>query len=237
VHPETLLSLGRDLRTKTEVDGKFAIDGIPPTSVALWFVSPRHRTGRADLAFSRAGEILEADVSLADANTLSGRVTDESGLPLEGATVQAWNELGSLSKTDASGRFVIQRLGDGPVQLSAHKKGYGTVYVRDIAPNRNDLSIRLPKAGTILGRIDAESSLAECEVKLWRYDEHHRREIMVRGAKMPLRSSRTFRLEELSPGSYTLTAEAPGYALESPVSVAVESGGLSQAAPLRLRKK
>lgn len=237
MHPATLQPMGLDLKATTDAEGKYAIDAIPPVAVALWFVSSRHRTARSDLTFTRPGEILEADARLVEANQLSGFVRDEADRPIEKAIVQAWNDLGSTAETDATGRFTIQRLGDGPAQVAAQKKGYGTVYLRDVAPNRTDVVIRLPKAGAILGRVDADPAPEECEVKLWRYDEHHRRELMVRGSRMPLRGSRAFRMEDVGPGMYTLTAEAPGWELESPVPVAVERERLAEAPPLRLRRK
>ncbi|MBI2899656.1 MAG: carboxypeptidase regulatory-like domain-containing protein [Planctomycetes bacterium] len=238
LHPEKMTPLGFDLRAKTEADGRYAIEGIPLAAVVLHFVSKRHRPGRVDAAFSREGEVLEADVRLADANVLGGRVTDESGMPIEKAVVQAYNDLGGVTETDADGRFLIERLGDGPVNLSAMKRGYGTLYLRDVAPNRTDLAIRLPKAGAVAGRIEADPMPETCEVKLWRYDEYHRKEIMVRGfLHRECRTRPRFRIEDVGPGSYTLTAEAPGWEPAAPVAVVVERGEAAEAAPLRLRRK
>lgn len=237
VHPETLLPLMLGLEAKTDADGRYEIDGIPPQAVTLAFVSARHRPGRADLFFSRAGEAREANAKLEDANVLAGRVLDESGNPIVGAHVMAGNELVSTAETDADGRFTIHRLGDGPVQVSAGARGFGTVYVRDVAPNRTDLVIRLPKVGAISGRIVADPLPEWVEIKVWRFDEHFQKDLMVKGFRMACRGAAQFRIEDLSPGSYTLTAEAPGYEIEAPVPAAVERGGVTGELPLRLRRK
>jgi hypothetical protein len=213
------------------------MDGIPVGAVTLYFLPARHRPNRVDLRFTRAGEIQESNLQLANANILSGTVTDESSVPLSHAHVTAGNELGSTTETDESGTFTIYRLGDLPVQVSAGAKGFGTVYIRDVPPNKTDLVIRLPRSGSVLGRVLADPLPDWCEIKLLRYDEHFQKELLVKGFRMNCRGDAAFRVEEVSPGAYTVKAEAPGYELETPATIRVERGEATGPIELRLRKK
>ena len=71
-------------------------------------------------------------LTLTQANPLKGRVVDNSGKPVEGASValQSWNELQLLNwrtKTDADGRFSWDSPPDGPAIFAVSKPGHYTI--------------------------------------------------------------------------------------------------------------
>ncbi|HEX8522783.1 MAG TPA: carboxypeptidase-like regulatory domain-containing protein [Tepidisphaeraceae bacterium] len=57
---------------------------------------------------------------------IAGTVTDESGQPISGATIDAWSwYTGNETKTDKEGKFHLKKLGrDGPVELRISKQGF-----------------------------------------------------------------------------------------------------------------
>lgn len=64
-----------------------------------------------------AGSTTTIDVEMVASATVEGKVVDEDGKPVAGASVSAWHltrDGGERSETDAQGRYVIHGLGSGP---------------------------------------------------------------------------------------------------------------------------
>jgi hypothetical protein len=231
------MPVGAGMETLTAKDGSYEIDGVAPQTLVVYFVGPRHRPARVDLRIAAAGEVHQADAHLRDANYVSGRVLDESDAPIAEAGITASNEYAASTKTDADGRFLIHRLGDGPIAISVSAKGYGAAFLRDVKPNTAELVFRLAKVGKVAGRIVADELPEWIEVKLWRYDEYHQKELVAKGFRFACRAKPRFLIEDVAPGSYALTAEAPGYEQETRVVVLVERERTTEEQELRLRRR
>ena len=76
---------------------------------------------------------------------IAGVVSDETGQPIAGATVDAWSWYpGNETKTDKEGKFILKKLGrDQPVEVRISKAGYSPWYSESQATGMNDLSVTL----------------------------------------------------------------------------------------------
>lgn len=81
---------------------------IPPLST--WISGVYRPSGGAPT--ESGARQLHVDILLNAAETLHGKVVDESGTPISGATVSAWTGTTTSTKTDASGRFVVEGVSD-----------------------------------------------------------------------------------------------------------------------------
>jgi hypothetical protein len=163
--------------------------------------------------------------------TMSGRVVDfETGMGISGAAVSANGPSQQVNTTDSNGYYTISGLAPGPYAIAASASGYlsrsYTLFVYETAnPSPPDFRLHLL---SIMGRVYDSSTpsigIAEANVTI--------------GESFVLTNSTGhYELLDLSNGTYTVAATAPGYTNESQ-SVDVSAGlsavadfGLSQIAP------
>ncbi len=181
------------------------------------------------------------DVELGRGATVRGVVVDQTGEPLEGARVvrlpglvQGWGRKAEgwvegrlaesrwlegeplpddllglrVARTGADGRFALPALGDAMHRLVAYAEGYprggATVRVAD-GVDPAPLTIRLIAGGQLIGRVLDPVGLPVAGV-----------EVRVEGASGEEREVSSdaegrFRVPELAPGRYALTAYAGGW--------------------------
>jgi protocatechuate 3,4-dioxygenase beta subunit len=133
----------------TGPDGAYTIDGIAPGSYrVLAFISPTSPAGvfynnTTDLASATPVAVADGaitpsiDFTLPTGGSISGRVTDESGNPIEGAPVDAMLFEGccafSVATTDSDGTYTIAGLPAGSYRLFASATGFASEYYDDTA--------------------------------------------------------------------------------------------------------
>ncbi|HEX6885547.1 MAG TPA: carboxypeptidase regulatory-like domain-containing protein [Planctomycetota bacterium] len=121
-----------DLATESDAAGRFEFRAVPvgkPQTLATR--SSLARVFSADLA-PAAGEHLEVELALHAGGSVSGRVVDEQGVPIEGAEVEALgreffgNPTADLreQKSAADGRFELTGLTPGKVWLHVEHEGH-----------------------------------------------------------------------------------------------------------------
>ena len=113
----------------TDDSGKFAITGMSvgsftPTVTRPGFVMPRNALGSVSVQNLKTGEKKEDYViKIMPVGSISGRVLDSDGAPLESITVSAGNGLGSdwlqTTQTDDRGEFRIGGLAPGKYRVHA----------------------------------------------------------------------------------------------------------------------
>jgi len=236
LNSKTLEFIHPDLQVETDEQGRYEMNGVPLAEFGLNCWHPRFKHwNRAGLLLRDASDVLVMDIAMERGGQLSGRVVDEGGVPIKGASVMGLNETSYAAECDAEGRFELFGLGGGPVGLSVQAKGFGTVYVRGVAPETTNLTIRLPKAGQISGRIEATPLPKSFALLLYRYDQEIGREIRLPAKTIHGRDG-GFEAKDVGPGTYRLEISAPGYeALDKP-TVVVNSGATTAEVTLRLKK-
>ena len=163
--------------------------------------------------------------------TMSGRVVNfETGMGISGATVSANGPSQQVNTTDSNGYYTISGLAPGPYAIAASASGYltrsYTLFVYETAnPSPPDFRLHLL---SIVGRVYDSSTpsigIAEANVT-------------IGGYFVLTNSTGHYEMLDLSDGTYTVAATAPGYTNESQ-SVYVSAGvsavadfGLSQVSP------
>jgi len=177
--------------------------------------------------------------------SIRGRVVDAStGEALANAQVQIQSGQGFLSSraalTDPAGSFFLDNVARGSYQITAQKDGYGhvvqQVVVGDTAPD--DLELKLaPSSGVTLRVVDGRDNRA-LSANVLRIVDAQGRQLDNNGGFRFNSSTEPVKLT-LSPGSYTVTLTAMGYAPKT-LSVTVPSDITVQMLPggtLVLRSK
>ncbi len=121
-------------RIETDGEGRFLLEGIPAgrlgnlnVRAAGYLPYPDGRGYSVERKVIRVSEgtTVEQEVRLLRGATLSGRVTDAAGAPVEGALVQAWQTAGQpgQGRADAKGRYRIDGLPPGAAVVLPHADG------------------------------------------------------------------------------------------------------------------
>lgn len=162
-------------RTQSDTDGQFILHGVARGRVAL---SARHERGASDVVeiATGGGAAVEVKLVIGRTATISGRVVDSGGEPIEAALIalnpdrvsatkmssSEWLLAGAREEvSDGSGNFVIGGLAPGRYELRASRAGAGAG-----GPGRERLSdptfaeagargvvLVVPAAARLIGRV------------------------------------------------------------------------------------
>jgi peroxiredoxin/uncharacterized GH25 family protein/5-hydroxyisourate hydrolase-like protein (transthyretin family) len=145
--------------TRTDTKGAFGFVSTQGGEFHLIVQAKGYAPGHKPVEVER--DLKPIPFALAKATPLKGRIVDNTGQPVEGATVavQSWNELQLLNwsaTTDAEGRFSWDSAPDGAASFSAVKPGYNTVSFN--AGAGDEQTIAMTQAFRLAGKvIDAET--------------------------------------------------------------------------------
>jgi 5-hydroxyisourate hydrolase-like protein (transthyretin family) len=239
VRPDPFGSPGAQVYGQTDGDGRAAFDDLPDGAYTVDARSSGSQGGRASRTIAISGDTsIEIAVG---GGSISGTVTDAaSGEPLADAGVSA--ETGQESsnwavpsaKTDSQGRYSIDSLDAGDVQVTARRDGYRQkTLAATVADSPIDLSFALAKGGGL--PVHATDGLAGTPLSsLWALAFSDSGAIAFSGV-VPLDGQGNGEVASLAPGSYALHLFSSGYAPRtfasasvpstSPVEVAMTPGG------------
>lgn len=208
-------------------DGAYQFDGLPEGN---YFVTVGHdghapvvANGGLPVSIGKQGApVSDLDAELDEGGAvLSGSVTDATGGPVAGATVQASAEFGvaeamvQVTTSDDSGRFALS-VPPGAVRVLAIADGYASADVSRHAP-ASDVRLVMTPPASISGTVTTLEGQPVSGV-----------EVIARGVQ-PGSSDRAvtssegqFVLSTVRPGAYQLTAQGPGFRGEYPGTVTVD---------------
>lgn len=112
----------------------------------------------------QAGKSDTVNMNLTEGKTVSGKVVNEAGNPVSGASVSAYTRIAndSVSRralTDRSGQFEIWGLADGEARIYVSHRSYATSSNIQAQSGRNDVEVVLYPAMFLTGRVyDAETN-------------------------------------------------------------------------------
>ena len=241
-------SQGAAFLARSGRDGRYTIRGLPPQSYQLEVDDPRFVRWSRGVDIT-AGQAEVRDVPLVRGATVTGRVVDENGVPIEDATVQItrggqnamrdfvrrMESRGESARTDRNGTFSATRLTPGRGQrLDVHHDDYEdrSLGGLDLEPGVTTKGVRvvLRRGLEVRGIVkdQEERPLTGVEVELQQsFTFRGRRGNMA--VMMPDRQPRRetgadgrFRFTGLKAGDYTLAVRHPGFARATidPVKVA-----------------
>jgi hypothetical protein len=190
------------------------------------------------LIFRRSSDEVRVDAVLELGARIAGRVIDETDAPVAGAEIVAGNDdSAGVSKSAADGTFTVTGLTDAPSNVSAFKGGYGKIVKRNLAGNPGDVVFRLPKAGTVLGRLAIDLIPAQTQITLSRFDEELRQVLPADSRFFCLPTTATFAFADVSPGTYWLEVQVEGYEQVDRPQIVVSSGQITRETAVAMRKR
>lgn len=237
MNPPKGVFMNSALSATSDAEGRYLIDGVPLEDLDLHVYHPRYKPWlKRDLPFRSPDFALHEEVTLQEGTRLTGRVLNEKGAPVVGATLFATNESIIGETTDAEGRFTMYGLGLKPISLKVQANGYATLYQQGIAPNSDLPEIRLSKAGTFVGSLQADPPPDLFQISVFRFDPSLGHEVRL-DVRSFSRTQGAFQLPDLAPGRYRLEAAAEGWeALEQP-QIFIQEGSENAGARIRMARK
>ncbi|HEX6811856.1 MAG TPA: sigma-70 family RNA polymerase sigma factor [Planctomycetota bacterium] len=150
---------GAQVRGFTDAGGRLLIEDLPASEIEViadktGFVLAR---GQADVPKLRGEFVLV----LQRGRTIAGRVLDESGAPIVGASVYCQRQTGDLAQrsvggratSDTEGRFTITDLPHEPCDLKAHHADYRRASLEGLSGTPSDLVVTMKQAASVAGRV------------------------------------------------------------------------------------
>jgi len=213
--PEARVSLLEEARrfgfggsARTDGDGRYRLEGVPPGARTFAAVHESHPRATRDLEV-RSGEN-RLDFRLPTGQEVSGRVADASGRPVSAATVWLAGMSRGESRNEVSasdGSFHFSGVADGRYRLQARHPEHGETALEEPlevqgAP-RSGLELRFQGRGVIRGQVVGLGldDLAGIDVRAFSSEGG------TSWARPDFEGR--FRLEGLSPGTWTLLAFSP----------------------------
>lgn len=215
-------------RRVTDSEGRFRFDELAP---GAWSAEARkgEEAGKVEAFELAAGAEREIELVLGTPDRLTVIVTTPLGEPVAGATVlvrpEGENRLSGYGRTGGSGEAQID-ISPGPATVKVEHERLGDEARQvDLSIGANELRIELhPTAeitGTIRSHNGASLALATIEART-----EHSFNTEFHQTNTVSDQDGAFRLTGVEPGSYIITARAPGHAdggPDSPVRVGRES--------------
>ncbi|MCP4653936.1 MAG: hypothetical protein GY856_00815, partial [bacterium] len=161
----------------SDAEGLYRVEGIPPGLQRVAVDHPGFNRVLEEIEIEPAAN--RADFVLAGGHRVTGRVVDETGLPLGGVAVElACDEMREARRyqatTDAEGSFDWPRVADGTYRLEARKEDFVTARradaVRVAGGPAAEIEVVLRQGASIVGRILGLEfdDLAQVEVRAMR---------------------------------------------------------------------
>jgi protocatechuate 3,4-dioxygenase beta subunit len=214
---------GQAARTRTNPDGTYALEGLLPGNYRV----NANEEGYG-FAFARArvlnANVTNVDLTLPTGVKVTGRVTNASGQPVEGARVQASFESrssgttfssGDGATTGADGSFELKRIAPGTLRVTARhdEQGARSVGPEEVkAGEKKVLSLVLEKGASVSGVVRTEDGKPAPDVRVTAWVREGR---MMSDSQDVSGPDGRYRLTALPGGRMTVTADRTGRGLPS----------------------
>ncbi len=228
---------GSSTSEKTNAQGEFKVEGLAPGTYQFQLLQPSGRsyTYDADRQAVQIGaqEHVTGVVLMSEAAsglTISGRITNTAGKPVERASVNAHNRSGSGSgytNTAKDGTYTLKGLPEGSYYLSIYHHEHSQDNREGVVPGSTNVDFVLEGRGSISGQVVQASTgkpLKEFEV-MQRKGEYRKFDSYMNQEFVNMYSADgTFELKSVEVGTATVYARAPGYAMTWQVVDGVQAG-------------
>lgn len=223
--PQFHNSVSRTLAAEKIVDGQVVFEHLPACSARVRIEPEGYSEIKRNPVILSPGEPADlGEIVLTTGPCIAGRVTDNDGSPIAGATVSAQGfSLGQVDdktvKTGKEGTFRLAGLNpDLEYSLKVVHQDFGPFSQSGLKAGGEVLNIRLPRAGVIKGRVltgQPALPLTDYEVKANAVTQDPTNPLAAFQNNDPSSSVReasgTFTLQGLAPGRYTLQVDASGF--------------------------
>lgn len=217
----------------TDDEGRYMLESLPPGHRTLEATHPDYGTARRQTEL-RVGEN-SLDITLEGGSEVSGRVVDDTGMPVPGAQVWLYSlggprPLSTMSQSDGSFRFAAVAAGD--YRAGVDKEGFARserVPVTVSGSSVSGLELRLSRGGALVGRITGvePAELSRVQVVAWG------RGMPVGGRVEP---DGSYRIDRMTEGEWRVRAELPGTPLYAEGTVRLEPGAAEARLDLEMER-
>lgn len=132
-------------------DGELDVSQVPSGVLKFRVEAKGYLANKGLEQLISAGAEASVEVTLRPASTVTGRVLDEDGRPVEGAQVLATGDNGSETSTGRDGAFVLSGFPSGEVELFVHSRGFMTAHQYVQAPG--EVAIALRRGALVTGSV------------------------------------------------------------------------------------
>ena len=175
--------------------------------------------------------------------SISGRVTDPSGRPVEDAWVLGRTVSSAMGtsddRTDPDGHYTLSGLANDAYSITAHGSGFSNAQIT-AAPGTTNADIALTELAAVEGRVvDAEtlSPLPEFRVAFTGGEHNGWLPDTFNGGELFYDKSGEFRLENVNAGPGTVVATADGYAIGGKYFETLAPGQTTSGAEIQLSRE
>ncbi|MCB1282581.1 MAG: carboxypeptidase regulatory-like domain-containing protein [Salinibacterium sp.] len=144
----------------TDREGAYRFENLYGGQYHLIPEHPDYQSVRDKMIRVETGEeSINQDFTMELGHSIAGRVINEFGAPVEGATVRAMLSANSqqriAAQTDAEGRYEIKRLQDLPYRIVAESPIGVAQPIEDVPADSRGIDLTLERYGEIQGRVTA----------------------------------------------------------------------------------
>ena len=230
----------------TGEDGRYSLTGLWKGEYKVDITHEKHISQfQQQVRVASADEVVSRDFRMQVGRILAGTVIDESGAPAEGAEVtatRAWSDRAEgHAVVDSEGRFEVTGLTRGDYRLQARKEGYSSEPLERVPADSTNLNLRLVANGGLMGNVVSSKGANITSFTVSMISKYEQTpDAMIEAARRapPTRSfndpAGTFMIDDLDPGTYTVTIRAVGHAESITENVQVPSGGPYNMGTVRL---
>jgi len=210
------------LSATTDGDGRYQIDGVAPGPQTLEARAEGYRRAARDVEVAAGNSTV--DFRLERGLEVSGRVVDEAGNPLPGVQIVLVAGRNFMDAprgiTGGDGTFRLGGVQDGTYRVSARKEGYAAfdpqAQMLTVAGSPvSGLEVKLSAGGTIAGKLSGLDLSQLSRVVILADGTPNRGRVDPEG---------NYRIEHISPGTWTVSATVPDTPLHAGGKVKLEPG-------------
>jgi protocatechuate 3,4-dioxygenase beta subunit len=232
-------------------DGKFLIKALDPGTADVTLQPADYADVVKEGVKLKSGETTDlGTLRVQESKAIGGRVVDNTGQPVEGATISGFWVDGEArfsreAHTGSDGRYRLSGLGEQPVRnLSVRAVGFAEASREGATPGDNAVDFTLDKTGSIVGRVVLANGAIPPAFRVQAFPEAKEKQERP-GMRIVIGSrpdddqiftdpTGAFRLDGVNPGTVTITAKADGKAPARKSGLAVASEQVVDAGTLTL---
>jgi hypothetical protein len=219
-----------EISAVSKADGTFLLGAVPPGRLVLQAEAEGYAPSPAVVVTvsGEPGRREDVVLRLTAPATLAGRVVDEQGAGIAGATVRALRPMSQIAlpsvTTDAQGKFDML-IAPGPMDVTATAPGFAPGRSSGVAATSQAVIIELARGGAIAGVVTGRGQpLSHFTVHVLQRSAPDGPGDFFQQDMRVVSPDGGYRLADLPPGRYSVTAAAPGLAPVEKPGVAVAPG-------------